>query len=420
MRLHLALITTLLISISCDITEFGGDKRCNTKIDEYLYGVEYDDYDFDGCKEYFDNKFMPSGMCSEVRRGNYIGRNLDWYINCNASAIIKMNHTDDHYASIGIVGCFPQFSYEIAESGKYDEVYKYLPFKTEDGINEKGLYVGINVMPTGETSFDTDSWRPHQYGLGAAHTNPSADVTCAVNYLPRILLDRAASVAEAKEIINSIDWTEPFDYPHKGETQSFHWLISDPENSTVLEFIDNKAHFTDATSFKEPGFGTIMTNFTNCLKEAGIMQINGIGYERWDILNDGYTNYTDFPDNPRGMQKLMSEVWFSKYYTTPSDSEKCWFSECASDETPAKYLYNNPDMLKDPKVQDGLKKEAALFNDKANWYNDETTLWFSTHTSVYDIKAKKLHVLVHEGLDGMKSFYKASLKSKFAKPLEHK
>lgn len=87
-----------------------------------------------------------------------MGRNLDWYINTNASAIIKMNHTDEHYASIGMVSCFNMFSNDIAKSGEYNDVYKYLPLKTLDGINECGLYVGENVMPTGETSFDSTSW----------------------------------------------------------------------------------------------------------------------------------------------------------------------------------------------------------------------------------------------------------------------
>jgi hypothetical protein len=253
LRKSVAIISVSILALACG--NDGKDTRCNTEIADYLYGVEYDDYDFDACKQYFDNQYIPAGAgCSEVRRGNFIGRNLDWYINRNASAVIKMNHSEDHYASIGVVGCFPQFSDDIAKSGKYDEVYKYLPFKTEDGINECGLYVGVNVMPTGETSFDTSSWKPRTYGLSAAHTNPSAEMTCAVNYLPRILLDRAGSVQEAMEIIDSINWTDPEDYPHKGETQSFHWLIGDPQRSVVLEFIDNKPHYTEATSITEPGY----------------------------------------------------------------------------------------------------------------------------------------------------------------------
>lgn len=392
--------------------------RHNTKIDDYLYGVEYDDYDFDACKAYFDKQYIPANAaCSEVRRGNFVGRNLDWYINKNASAIIKVNKTKEHYASIGIVGCFPQFSNDIAKSGEYNEVYKYLPFKTEDGINEHGLYVGVNVMPTGETSFDTASWKPHQFGLGAAHTNPSAKETYATNYLPRILLDRAKNIEEAKAIIDSIDWVEPEDYPHEGETQSFHWMICDKNSSVVLEFMDNKAHYTETTDLKEPGFATIMTNFTNSLMEKGIMQINGVGYERFDVIKKNYTDYKKYPDSFEGMQKLMAEVWFSKAYTQPIDSKDLWLTEFAYDDLPASSLYKNFDVLEIPELKEELQGIIEGFKNEVGWFTDECEYWFTTHTSVYNIEDRKLHVLVHEGLSGMKNYYEASLNSHFEKPL---
>lgn len=413
-----AITVAMIVFVACNKPQ---DKnRCNTRIAEYLYGVEYDDYDFDACKEYFDHQYIPAGACSEVRRGNFVGRNLDWYINRNASAIIKVNHTEDHYASIGMVGCFPQFSNDLARSGEYNEVYQYLPFKTEDGINECGLYVGVNVMPTGETSFNPNSWEPRTYGHGAAHTNPSASMTCAVNYLPRILLDKASNVAEAMEIIASIDWTEPVNFPHPGETQSFHWLICDPSRSVVLEFIDNEPHYTEATSVSEPGFGTIMTNFTNCLMEAGIMQINGIGYERFDVLKENYKNYAEYPDNFKGMQKLMEQVWFSKTYTMSPTSDKLWLTEFANDIFPASYLYHNGNISSNPDFQAYMSSLREEYLQHTQWYTDDCTFWFSTHTSVYNILNRQMHVLVHEGLDGMDKYYEASLRSKFAKPLEHR
>lgn len=415
-RFFLFLVPAILTVVSSCNDAPKATVRCNTMINDYLFGVEYDDYDFDACKEFFDSLYIPSGACSEVRRGRFVGRNLDWYINRNASAVIKVNHTEDHFASIGVVGCFPQFDVELARSGEYDRVYEYLPFKTEDGVNERGVYVGVNVVPTGETSFDESTWRPHEYGLGAAHTNPSASLTCTVNYLPRIILDKAGSVEEAIKLIESIDWTEPVNYPHDGETQSFHWLICDSDRSVVLEFMDNKPHFTEAVSVSEPGFGTIMTNFTNCLREKGIMQINGIGYERYDILYDHYGTY---PESFEGMQKLMEMVWFSKYYTIPVDSPDFWLSECADDDLPAYDIYKNYEILKDPYIHSMIEDSVDIFKDKSLWYTDDTPLWFSTHTSVYDIKSRNLHLLVHEGLDGMDEFYEASLKkSHFAKPLK--
>lgn len=393
-------------------------ERCNTVIADYLYGVEYDDYDFNACKEYFDSQYIPSDFgCSEVRRANFVGRNLDWYINRNASAIIKMNRTKDHYASIGVVGCFPQFSNDVASSGEYSEVYNYLPFKTEDGVNEYGLYVGVNVVPTGETSFDPTSWRHNEYGHGAHYTNPSAPMTCSVNYLPRILLDKARCVDDAKRIIKNINWTEPKDYPHKGETQAFHWLICDADKSCVLEFMDNVPVFTESDVIDQPSFATVMTNFTNCLWKLGIFQTNGIGYERWDKLKEYYDNYEI---SFEGMQKLMTTVWYSKAYTEPVGSRFYWLTEFACDEVPAKDLYHNNDLYNDPIVRDIINYKRDLYADKSTWFKDDCEIWFTTHTSLYNLDTKTMQIIVHEGKSGMNDFYEAPFDVHFAKPLKHK
>lgn len=393
------------------------ERRYNVKLADYLYAVEYEDYNFDECKAYFDSKYIPAGGCSEVRRGDFVGRNLDWYINGNASAVIKIDHNDKHFASIGMVGCFPEFSNAVAEPGQYNDVYKYLPLKTEDGINEYGLYVGINVMPTGETSFDVDTWEPHKYGHGAAHTKPGA-TTYAVNYLPRVLLDRAKNVDEAMKLIDSIDWTEPMNYPHQDETQAFHFFICDNTRSVVLEFMDNKAVYTEAESITEPGFGTIMTNFTNALWAKDIWQINGIGYERFEILRDNYKNYGYYPDDARGMQALMSQVWFTKTYTNPIDSEDIWLTEFSSDDLPSSYLYRNYALVKVPELRQRIEDERQLFRDKTDWFTDRTSLWFTTHTSVYDMTDGTLYVMVHEGLNGQSSFMEIPFNSLFPLPLK--
>lgn len=414
---HLLTILCCITLTACHKNTDPDDKgRCNTVIADYLYGVEYDDYDFKACKDYFDSQYIPSDFgCSEVRRGNFVGRNLDWYINRNASAIIKINHSESHYASIGVVGCFPQFSNDIAKTGKFNEVYKYLPFKTEDGVNEYGLYVGVNVVPTGETSFNPSSWKYGEYGHGAADTNPSAPLTCCVNYLPRILLDKAKTVEEAKEIIRNTNWTDPKDYPHKGESQSFHWLICDANSSCVLEFMDSKPVFTENDIIDKPSFATVMTNFCNCLWEKGIFQTNGIGYERWDKLKK---NYDLYDLTFEGMQNLMKGVWYSKSYTEPDGSRYFWLTEFSSNDYPAERLYKNYDLFDNPTFRKIVDNRRALFKDKVAWYTDECELWFTTHTSVYNLDTKTMRVIVHEGYSGMEDFFEASLDTHFEKPLE--
>lgn len=403
-------------AVSCQKDDMDSQNAANRQIADYLYAVEYDDYDFQANLAFFNEQLMPDYPgCSEVRKGRFVGRNLDWYINNDASVIIKINHTDDHYASIGMTGCFPDLSNALAKSGEFLDAYRYLPFKTVDGINEKGLYIGINVAPTGETSFDPSTWEPHSYGHGAAHTNPSSDMHCCVNYLVRIVLDRAGSVEEAMDVIAGIDWTEPADFPQEGVSQAFHWLICDSEKSVVLEFMDNEAVYTIAPDNSEPSLGNIMTNFTNCLMEKGLIQKCGCGLERWDILND---NYASTPVTFEGMQELMKKVWYTNAYTIDPSSHDFWFTEWCDGGFSSIDMYRNYALCDNAEFVEGFRDFLKIFDDPDNWHSDDTPLWYTTHTSIYDLESKSFRVLVHEGRDGQQDYYEVSLEnSHFPKPL---
>ncbi len=413
--LSMSFVLALVMAIFCSCTETK-QERSNTPICNYLYGVEYDDYDFQAGVNFIEKKYKPAAAaCSEVRKGNFVGRNLDWYINCDAAFVIKINHTDDHYASIGMGGCLPAFNDSLASAGGVSPVYGMLPMATCDGINEKGVYIGVNVMPTGETSFDQSKWNTGAWGNGAAYTNPSSDKTYCVSYLTRVILDHASSLADAKQLVESINWYEPLNFPHEGGTQAFHWLISDSVSSAVLEFIDNKPCFTETTNINEPSYATIMTNFTNKLMaDEQLVQTTGCGYERWDLLHD---SYADTPESFEGMQNLMQKVWYTKAYTTKI-GDGFFFSEFVSPEFPAQEMYHNPDYKNNEAFAEMFKAQKALFDDKSNWHTPTSTLWYTTHTVIYDMQKRELRVMVHEGLDGQKEYYKASLsESSFVKPV---
>lgn len=80
-----------------------------------------------------------------------------------------------------------------------------------------------------------------------------------------------------------------------------------------MEFLDNKLCLTETDKVSEPSYATIMTNFTNKVKdEAGLIQPSGAGYERWDVLHD---NYAAAEESFEGIQELMKKVWYTQTYT---------------------------------------------------------------------------------------------------------
>lgn len=395
------------------------DNRANAKLDNYLYAIEYDDYDFDAAHAAMSKMFKPANAaCTEVRRGNFVGRNLDWYINDQAAAIIKINHSDKHLASIGMVGANPLFTDSLAAAGDTcSRVYATMPLSTCDGINECGVYIGVNVMPTGETSFDKSTWDYGKWGHGAANTNPGAEKSYIVSVLTRVVLDNAHSVAEAKQIIESINWYEPVNFPHKGESQSFHWLLCDSTTSCVLEFIDNKPYYTETTEVNKPSYATIMTNFTNKLMaDKQMMQDGAQGYERYDVIK---ANYDATPATSEGMQDLMKKVWFSLSYTKDINDPGFFHTDNANNATiKASEVYNNPDVLKNEAFVKEVEKGKADFANKSLWHKKDCSLWYTTHTTVYDLEKREFKVLVHEGLDGQKEWYHVTFNHQFNKPLD--
>lgn len=71
------------------------------KVSDYLYEVEYNTYDYqDGY--YYYKQYHQSPSCSAVRKGNIIGRNLDWNYTDGVDFVVKTKATNGKYATIGV------------------------------------------------------------------------------------------------------------------------------------------------------------------------------------------------------------------------------------------------------------------------------------------------------------------------------
>lgn len=420
-----------MLSTGCKKQDDGpkSDNRCNTIISEWLYGVEYDDFDFELITDYINQQYSPApaAACSEVRKGQFVGRNLDWYITNEATAIIKINSkdvqnapslahiADARYASIGSVGVTGSFMRDIAQSGQPNDVYAIMPVFQADGINEKGLYVGLNVAPTGETSLDPSHWRPLEWGVGAAYTNPGSPYTHCVALINRILLDHAASVDEAIEIIKAINWYEPINFPLEGMTQAFHWMIADGTKNCVLEFLDNQPNFLVTEQVSEPSFSTIMTNFSNSVYQAGLIQNFACGYERYD---EALAVYDKTPATADGMKQIMQTLWYSEGYTREQGADNFRYSDVIPDDISYLELTLHPEWKTENLDMIGaITDEQIRFKSRIGWHTDDCDLWYTTHTAVYDLSNRSYQIILHEGIDSPREWKTFDLSATFNKPL---
>lgn len=182
--------------------------------------------------------------------GYYFGRNFDWN-KCDAMMVVS--HPSDGYASFSTVNVDfirqgTGFASHFLSDGVLTVAALYAPL---DGMNEKGLCVSVNMIQ------DTDT-------ISQDTGKPDITTTTAI----RLLLNKAASVDEAVELLGQYDF-------HASMGYMIHLAIADSAGKSVaVEYVDNEMKVIETP---------ILTNFY--LDEG---EKNGIGtsqsHTRFEIL----------------------------------------------------------------------------------------------------------------------------------------
>lgn len=196
---------------------------------------------------------MPFG-CSTIsvenRNGGYLfGRNFDWN-RCNTMIVHSVPQSG--YSSISTVNTdFINMSGMKTDDFPDNAQAVIAMYAPLDGMNEKGLAVSVNMIEDNETiSQNTDK--------------PDITATTAI----RLLLNKAASVDEAVELLKQYDM-------HASMGFMTHFAIADNGGkSVVVEYINNEMQVMETP---------VVTNFYLAEGEK-----QGIGtaqsHERYDIL----------------------------------------------------------------------------------------------------------------------------------------
>lgn len=195
--------------------------------------------------------FGCSTLQVENEEGGWLfGRNFDWN---TCHGLIVSSRPEEGYASVSTVNMDFISAGGVDISALPDSVQAavglYAPL---DGMNEEGLAVSVNMIQDSAT-IEQDTGKP------------DLTTTTAV----RLLLDRAANVEEALELLGQYDL-------HASMGMMVHFALADASGrSVVVEYIDNEMTVTDTKA---------VTNFYLAEGEK-----YGIGteqsHERYEILN---------------------------------------------------------------------------------------------------------------------------------------
>lgn len=203
--------------------------------------------------EFFGDIFGCSTLSVKSTDGAYIfGRNFDWN---SCQALVVSAEPEEGYASVSTVNM------DFIQAGAGIDMDR-LPDKTKtmaalyaplDGMNEKGLCVSVNMIEDSDTiDQDTDK----------------KDITTTTAV--RLLLDQAADVDEALELLRQYDL-------HASMEMMVHFALADAKgNAVAVEYIDHEMVVTDTS---------VVTNFYLAEGEK-----YGIGTEqshtRYEILTE--------------------------------------------------------------------------------------------------------------------------------------
>lgn len=350
------LITSFLLMVSipaCAINT--NDKITFTKVDDMLYEVTYDEYSSKIPDSSVFKEMVGDMGCSSVRNGGFVGRNFDFFMNQCPTFVVRTTAKNNRYATLG-VGRLSKINSKMVDEGLLQEKIDLLPWFILDGMNEKGLVVSSNVV------LKTD-WGeiPH------TGTKPGASELNDL-FLTRFLLDNCATVDEAILYLQNYNIT-----PLKSEIADLHYMISDPDKTYVIEFINNEIVIQEQY---------IMTNYF--INMSSIPEYPD-GLERMKILKDNY----DEGCSMEGMYHLMQRVKYTNSYY----ADNKWYSELG--------LTYSQIQEHSEKIDERLLSLQAEYEDELkyieeNGLRENTEWWDTTHNSIYDINNGKLWVTVHE------------------------
>lgn len=315
-------------------------------------------------KETYDNWGGCSVVAKNINDNTIIGRNMDLTYSNKPAYIFKTN-LKDKYKTINVAYTFRDLApdYNDAINGLEDDFYNYLPFLSDDILNEEGLYIEINMRPA-EEQFE------------CTNTNKFSKERVYMSSLPIYIALNCKDIEEALEYVKTLDI-----YSKKGYW-NFAFLLADSTGRIgVLEFAQNEIVWNEDER--------IQTNFyiNEALREYSKLP-SGIG--RYNYLKDNI----DKVNNKEDMLELMNDV---KYTNTYSENPKFDIISEFVDSKPGWTYEYVTDPNNKEEIDNYINTVKKYFNSQTRKEKQEESLfWESTLTEIIDINNKTIKIRFFE------------------------
>lgn len=351
---------------SLSLDDLGAAKGNARALPPYLHEMAFDDSYKADAEAWYESHSpsVESGACSACYKNGKLGRRYDWQFDSAAEFVVRMSEGKNEdgsrrYASVGVASLGNELTEEMVVSGKYTDMYRVLPGRTVDGVNDAGVAVEVNVIPRSEDDPVKGEGKMHPWGV------------------VRYVLDRFNSAEKAAYYIKD------HYYIPDGNKYAYHWMIADKVSGAwIVE--DGKAFKIDAsamTNFRVQRVAECMTD--GKVDRAKLAEIDpyGTGTERWDVLAAAEiveaalagTKWTDL--YVEGTEPVRLSDFAEVGYATVDETEKL---EAARQFAIAKWAEGERESHRD-----------EVLAPDVYW-------WQSVHVSVYDLENKTLTLSVQE------------------------
>lgn len=208
MKKLISMFFAILLVVTTCVSCIKEEKQVAIKeIAPYIYEAEtYTKLDYKTAEAFYARNYDKwGGGCSCVAKnlddGRVIfGRNMDLDIS-NKCAYVVRTACKDKYKTIGLAYTFRDYSpdYEdVKENGLPSEFGKILPFICDDVMNEKGLFIEVN-MRNGEV------WPGGQDKFACSGTNSFSKERVYMFGIPRYIGENCATVEEAVKLAKTLN-----------------------------------------------------------------------------------------------------------------------------------------------------------------------------------------------------------------------
>ena len=381
-KLFVVILSLILVF---SLASCGNNKDTKIKLtpvfDYVLDAGIYKSLDYDFAEEYFRTHYDNDGgactACAKVNSAGemLIGRNMDLNIS-DRSAYIFRTDIEGCYKTINLMYTFREYAphyKDVVEEGLPTEFGKVMPFFADDVLNEKGLYIEVNMRngeywPTGEPKFSCKG------------TNPKSDTDVYMFTLSRCIGDHCATVDEAIEYVKTLNVYSQYGY------WNYCFLIADASGHYgVLEFADDEVIWNDM----QPA----QANFYINPDYQAIEELKA-GLGRYKNVMEG----RETVETEEDMFNLMDSVSYFQVY----DPDNCKFDWRSENVGALKYATN--EFVMDPKYQEFIysemkKQSAYVLSQTREQLRAANEFWESAFTEVINCNNRTLTVRFYENDD---------------------